>query len=450
MNSKADSLNLPRKPNSDLGHLPGESGWPIIGATYEFLTDTFGMSDRLYRKYGPIFRSRVLFQDSVVVLGPEGSAQVLNDSEQLFSSKMAWDPILDRLFPNGLMLRDFAEHRHHRRILQSAFKKPALQGYLDAMNPQLEQGVARFAKKKHFGFKPAIKSLLLDVAAEVFLGMDIGDEAAKINQAFIDTMLGSTAVVKVPNKLTAWGRALEGRKVLEAFVEKHIPEKRANPGPDFFSQICTATDEDGNVFPDDAVRDHMIFLLFAAHDTTTSTLCSIVYLLAKHPQWQGRLHAEYAGLSAHLSYDEQSGLEDTALVLKEGLRMYPPLPSIVRRTTRDTTILGYAIPANTSVSLSPLYSHYMEDYWDKPFDFDPDRFAPERAEHKRNSHQWIPFGGGAHKCIGLNFAEIQVKLFLYHLLKNYRVSIPKGYEMKCRQVPLNFPVDDLNVTLTAR
>ena len=84
------------------------------------------------------------------------------------------------------------------------------------------------------------------------------------------------------------------------------------------------------------------------------------------------------------------------------------------------------------------------------FLFDPDRFAPERAEHKRNSHQWIPFGGGAHKCIGLNFAEIQVKLFLYHLLKNYRVGIPKGYEMKCRQVPLNFPVDDLNVTLTAR
>lgn len=436
------------KPSSAVHHLPGEKGWPLLGHTYRFLTDTYNLSEELYRRHGPVFYSRVLFQDAVMLCGPEANEIVLQDRKREFSSKLAWDPLLDRLFPNGLMLRDFDEHRYHRRILQAAFKKPVLTSYLDAMGSRLSAGIDDFAGRGSFGFKPAIKSLLLDVAAEVFLGVEMGEEADAVNQAFVDTMLASMAVVKLPLPGTTWQRGLKGRSLLEDFIERHIPAKRAAPGADFFSQICAATDEDGNVFSDEAVRDHVIFLLFAAHDTTTSTLCSLVYLLAKHPEWQARLREELLGLGDSASFDGLASLEQCEWVLKETLRMYPPLPSITRRTVQETEVMGFRLPANTSVNLSPLHTHYLSECWDAPKQFDPERFSPERAEHKRHSYQWLPFGGGAHKCIGLNFAELQVKLFLYQLLRNHEVSLPAGYELRCRQVPLNFPVDDLQLSLS--
>ena len=445
-----DYQSYTTKPSSSLDHLPGETGWPILNQTVEFLLDSKAQSKRLSEKYGLLFRGRVLFQDTVVALGPEANKAVMMDSDGIYSNKLAWDPILDKLFPNGLMLRDFEEHKHHRRIMQSAFKKHALEGYVSRMVPHFQRGVQDFAGRKKFGFKTAIKELLLDVAAEVFLGVDMGDRAHKINQAFIDTMMGSTAVVKVPLLFNSWGKALKGRATLESFIAEHIQAKRKKPGPDFFSQICQAKDEEGNYFSDDAVRDHIIFLLFAAHDTTTSTLCSVLYFLSKNQEWQSKLHKEFSALPEELSFDDLATMENSVLVFKESLRLRPPLTSITRRCLQETELLGHKIPRNAQISISPLFTHYMAECWDRPEAFEPDRFGPERAEHKRHSYQWVPFGGGAHKCIGLNFAELQVKLFLFHLLRNYRVTVADDYDMKVNWVPLTFPRDEMQVRLEPR
>ena len=349
------------------------------------------------------------------------------------------------------MLRDFDEHRFHRRILQAAFKKDALQGYLDDMNPRMRDGVAAFPKNAEFGFKDSIKSLLLDVAAQVFMGVKMGEEADAINKGFLHAMEASMAVVKLPIPGTTWQKGLNGRKTLKNFIEKHIEAKRATESSDFFSQFCHAKDEDGNELSNEAVRDHTIFLLFAAHDTTTSTLCSIIYALAKNPEWQDILYEECKLIDGdHLNYDDLPKLDKAALVMKEALRMYPPVPAIPRRLIKETEIMGYTLPANTGIGISPLFTHYMEEWWSEPTKFDPERFSAERAEHKRHLYQWIPFGGGGHKCIGLNFAEMQVKLFMFHLLRNYKISTKPGYQMKYNAVPISFPTDGLPVTITAR
>ncbi|MGJ8687440.1 MAG: cytochrome P450 [Spongiibacteraceae bacterium] len=452
MKTNTDYLQSPRLPNKNIKHIPGDNGaLPVLGDTLIFLKDYVGLTKSKYEKYGPVFRSYALLQHNVAILGPEANEILLKDSDKIFSSKKAWDPMLDRVFPNGLMLRDFDEHRFHRRILQAAFKKDVLQGYLSNMNPRLKQGVADFPKNQRFGFKDSIKSLLLDVAAQIFLGVEMGNEADKINKSFVHAMEASLAVVKLPIPGTTWGKGLKGRAHLEAFINKHIASKRATESSDFFSQFCHAKDEDGNELDDAAIRDHIIFLLFAAHDTTTSTLCSIVYALAKNPEWQDILHQEYAQIEGDvLNYEDLGKLEKSALVFKEALRMYPPVPVIPRRTTKATEILGYHIPANTGVSASPLFTHYMEEYWSEPLKFDPERFSPERAEHKKHFYQWIPFGGGNHKCLGLNFAEIQVKLFLFHLLRNHTISVEPGYEMQYNTIPISLPTDGLPITISAR
>lgn len=448
----SDYLQLPRMPNSKLSHIPGDRGQlPILGDTIPFLNDYLGLVQSKASKYGPIFRNNALLQNTLALLGPEYNELVLKNGEKIFSSKLAWDPILDRLFPNGLMLRDFDEHRFHRKILQSAFKKEALTGYLDVMLPRLEQGVAGFPEGQSFGFKDEIKALLLDVAAQVFMGVDMGSDADKINRAFVNAMKASLAVVKLPIPGTLWYRGLKGRQTLVDFVESQIDAKRKVESADFFSQFCHAKDEDGNYLSNEAVRDHIIFLLFAAHDTTTSTLCSIVYALAKNPEWQDKLYEEFQALGKSTpDYSDLGTFEKAGLVFQEALRMYPPVPVIPRRCIEETEIGGYRIPKNTAIGVSPLYTHYMEEWWTEPARFDPERFSPERAEHKKHFYQWLPFGGGSHKCLGLNFAEIQVKLFLFALLGKYRISVDPGYEMQYSPVPISFPTDGLPICLNRR
>ncbi len=445
-----DYQDYPRRATRNIKHIPGSSGLPLFGQTFSFLRNYKALTAERYKKHGQISRGNTLFQHSLTLLGPEANEIVLKNSEGQFSSRLAWNPLLDRLFPNGLMLKDADAHRYDRKILQGAFKKSAIEGYLDTMNPHLESGLKAWPQGKEFHFQHAVKQLLLEVAAEVFLGVEMGDEAAEVNQAFVDAMQASMAVVKLDIPGTLWHRGLRGRQKLEDFVMAHIDAKRSGQGRDIFSQICHATDEDGNQFSDEAVRDHIIFLLFAAHDTTTSTLCSIVYALAKNPEWQQRLREEFKDVGkAQLEYDDLGQLDDTKLVFKEALRMYPPVPGIPRRTVKDMELFGYQIPKNTAVAISPLFTHYMEEYWTEPNRFDPERFSKARAEDKKHFFQWVPFGGGAHKCLGLNFAEVQTKLFLFHLLTRYQIKVKDGYEMPRTWVPLIFPADGLPVSFDA-
>lgn len=446
--SNFDYKRFPRTPCSQLQHIPGDSGWPIVGDTFSFLKDAKTLTENKYRQYGPVFRVNSFFQNTVVTLGPEANEAVFKNQAHHFSNKLAWDPTLDRIFPNGLMLMDFDQHKYDRKILQGAFKKQAIEGYLDSMAPRIQSGLETWPTKQPIFFYQRVKSLLLDVAAEVFLGIDIAYKADSINQAFIAAVEASTAVIKLPLLGRRWQRGLQGRATLEQFIHGHLDQKRQSNSGDFFAQICRASDDDGQLIPDRAIVDHIIFLLFAAHDTTTSTLCSIIYSLAKHPRWQERLREEIVALDSHeLTYDDCARLENCSLVFREALRMYPPLPVIPRRCIQQTDIMGYTIPENASVGLSPLFTHYMEEYWNKPEQFDPDRFSKQRAEDKKHFFQFVPFGGGHHKCLGLNFAEIQSKLFLFHFLRHYRVSVDKHYSMKHSIVPLSLPTDGLPVRI---
>lgn len=447
-NPPIDYRDYARMPEPAITHIPGDSGWPVFGDTFEFLRDYKGLTERKYHRYGPVFRTYGMFQHTIVLLGPDANQAVLRDQAENFSSKLAWDPLLDRIFPNGLMLMDGDIHKYNRKLLQTAFKKSAIEGYLQRMNPHLAQGVAQWPQRRSFAFYEHIKRLLLDVAAEVFLGVDMGEDAARINQSFVHAVDASVAVVRLPVFNNRWHKGIKGRRFLEQFIGRHIDAKRAGAGRDFFTHICQVKDDDGHEFARQAIVDHMIFLLFAAHDTTTSTLCSIIYSLAQNPQWQQRLRDEYRALGKDsLDYDDLARLESTEWVFREALRLYPPLPTIPRRCLRDTEILGHRIPRNAGVGISPLFTHYMPEFWSNPQRFDPERFAPARAEDKRHFFQFVPFGGGHHKCLGLNFAEVQSKLFLFHLLRRYRVGVAPGYAMQYSRVPMSLPTDGLPITL---
>lgn len=437
--------------SDDIKHIPGEDGLPWFGHAREFLSDPRAMSRRMRETYGPVFRTRFLGQRTVSLAGLEGLELVLLDREKNFSSEQGWDHTIGRLFHRGLMLLDFDEHRYHRRIMQAAFKRDALEHYMASMHEVVTRSMGDWAAQRDFRFYPAIKQLTLDNAAVAFLGIELGDEADRLNKAFIDSVAAAIALIRVPIPGLGFWRGLKGRALLERFFRSQIPARRESNSQDMFTRLCHATDDEGRRFSDDDIVDHMIFLMMAAHDTLTSSLTTAAYGLAANPEWQARLREEGAAIGdGPLSYDQLDDLPQTEWLFNEALRMWGPVPFVPRRSQREFEFAGVRVPANVQIGVSPDAAHYDPEIWTDPERFDPERFSPERAEHKRHMFAFCPYGGGAHKCIGMHFALILGKVVLRQLVTRFDIALPAGRAHAVQQLPIPKPKDGLPLTLTPR
>lgn len=440
------------KDNYDLGHLPGSNGWPIVGDLPKVLGDLLGLAQQRYQQYGPVSRVNMAINRGVLALGPELSQQILLDTKQDFSPKMGYRRSLKPFFGEGLLLQDFDEHRFQRRILQSGFKTPAMKGYVELMNPVLQQGINNWYHKKDFKFFPEIKSLLLKMALKVFYGVEEGEaESRRLSQAFLDCTEGQLGLFMLDLPGFKFHRGLNGRRYLREYIRKLIPTRREQAGQDMLSHMCKEKKEDGSYFSDEEILDHAGFLLFAAHDTTTSTLNHLIYYLAKHQDWQQTLRNDSLALNKPtLDYDDLAELQNLEYAFYESQRLHPSVSVMLRRTVREVELGGYKIPAHTQVFQIPAFNNRFEKYWPEPDKFDPLRFSPARAEHKAHPFAFMPFGGGAHKCIGMHFANMQTKLFTHLFLQRYQVDLLPQYQANFQMIPMPKLRDDLPLTLTLR
>lgn len=435
-----------------LDHIPGEDGWPIIGTTLELLADPIGYGAKMQVRYGNVYRHRGFGRRGVVLMGADANELVLFDRDRIFSSEQGWGPLLDLLFPRGLMLLDFDHHRVDRRALSIAFKPGPMRHYADALNHGIARQVDQW-RGQTMKFYPAIKQLTLDLAADSFMGLPLGAEADRINRAFVDMVAASIGVVRKPLPFTAMGRGVAGRTFLiDYFTRETIRRRKQGGGQDMFSQFATATRDDGTLLPVDQVVDHMIFLMMAAHDTITSSGTSLVWLLASNPDWQERVRAELlavtGGAGRPLAYDDLGKVELTEMAFKEALRLIPPVPALPRRALKEFTFGGYRIPAGTGVGITPAAVHMDPEHWPQPAQFNPLRFTPEEAA-KRHKYAWVPFGGGAHMCLGLHFAYMQIKVLMAHILTRYRIELEPGYQPQWQHWPIPKPKDGLTVRFAA-
>ena len=360
--SPAITLTPPKR--NSLTHIPGDEGWPIIGKTLDVLADPKGQVERMSAKYGLVYRSHIFGETSLVLLGPEANELVLFDQAKLFSSTHGWGQVLGLLFPRGLMLLDFEEHRLHRRALSVAFKSGPMKSYLAALDTGIAAQVKKWkAQPGPMLFYPAMKQLTLDLAATSFLGAEIGPEVDEITRAFVDMVAASISVIRKPLPGTKMARGVRGRERIVAYFSEQIPIRRnKGGGEDLFSQLCHATHENGALLSTQDIVDHMSFLMMAAHDTLTSSLTSFVGALASHPHWQTRLRDEVGALGIAAdeptSFDNLEAMHLTEMAFKEAMRLKPPVPSIPRRAVRDFNFKGYAVPAGIVVAVNPLFTHH--------------------------------------------------------------------------------------------
>ena len=435
-----------------LAHIPGDEGWPLIGSTLEALADPKQFFEKRAARHGLVVRANILGETAVNLLGPEANEFVLFDQQRLFSSKLGWERFLDRLFPRGLMMMDFDEHRLNRRALSVAFKAGPMKAYLTALDAAIASQAAQW--RANPGPKliyPAMKQLTLDIAATSFLGTPLGPEIEGVTDAFREMVAAITAPIRKPLPGTQMSRGVRGRAHILAWFTRQVPIRRESGGEDLFSELCRARMEDGELLSTQAVVDHMSFFLMAAHDTLTSSLTAFVWLLGANPTWQVRLREEIAGLGLTpgepLPFDRLEGMKLTEMAFKETLRMIPPVPALSRRALRDFTFCGHHVPAGASVAINALFTHHMPGVWPDPGRFDPERFT-DSAQNERHRFAFVPFGGGAHMCLGLNFAYMQAKCFARHLLQTLSVSIEPGYTPAWTMWPIPKPKDGLRAALT--
>ncbi len=437
---------LPMPDPATLDDIPGDDGAPIVGNTLKMLKDPMGFAQNMVATHGKVYRNKAFGGRQVALVGPEANELILFDRDKIFSSEQGWGPVLNLLFPRGLMLMDFEKHRADRRVLSVAFKPEPMRLYADALNDGIARRVAEWSGQRLL-FYPAIKQLTLDLAATSFLGIPWGPEADRINKAFVDMVQASVGVIRKPLPFTAMGRGVAGRKYLIEYFSPMVAERRASDGEDIFTQICKATDEDGQYLGVDAIVDHMNFLMMAAHDTITSSVTSMVWLLAKHPEWQDKLREEMlrvAPAGQGVGHNALGELELTEMAFKESLRLIPPVPSIPRRALKEFELGGSRLPAGPMVGINVNYTHHMAEYWPEPKKFDPMRFAPD-AVRGRHKYAWVPFGGGAHMCLGLHFAYMQAKIFMHHVLTTHRIVLDDGYTPDWQAWPIPKPRDGLPV-----
>ncbi len=422
-----------------------------MGGTFAYLRDPLTFMRDQAARHGAVSEMDFVGSRWTVLLGPDACGEALRNADKAFASGPGWGRLVGPFFDRGLMLLDFEEHHRHRRLLQAAFTRDRLEGYTAALGPAVARGLDRWDAGADFAVYPALKDLTLDLATQVFMGADDRtdpDELRAVNEAFVACVQAATAVVRLPLPGTRWGRALRGRRLLEDHLGRRLDERRTGGGDDIFSVLCRLS-QDGEQLSDADVVNHMIFLLMAAHDTSTITVSTVMQYLGQHPAWQDRLRAEAADLDEQPTLEELDGLVSFDLVLKEALRLVPPVPVLARRTVKDTEVLGVPVPAGRLTAVMIHLQHHDEALWPEPERFDPERFSVDRREDKVHRHAWEPFGGGVHKCLGMFFAGAEVKLILHQLLRRYSWTVPTDYRARLGYASLPVPLDGQPVDLHA-
>ncbi len=421
---------------------------PLIGGSLAYMHDPLTLMRELYARHGPVAPVSMPVGRTVFVLGPDACGAVLQNGDKAFVN--GWEPLVGPFFHRGLMLLDGAEHKQHRRILQQAFTRERIEGYTAALHPAVARELRSWPAGPGFAAYPALKRLTLDLATRIFMGGHrIADpaELTRVNRAFVDCVQAAGAILRVAVPGNKWHRATRGRAELERFLAAQLPAARGAGGDDLFSVLARLEDEDGARFGDTDVVNHMIFLLMAAHDTSTSTVSTAMYHLGRDLGWQERVRAEALALGPAPTVQQLSELRDLDMVIKECQRLVAPVPVVARRTVKDTEVAGRRIAAGTETAVCLQLSHHLPEYWSRPETFDPERFSPERREDRSHRFAWAPFGGGVHKCLGMAFSDIEVRTLLAQILVRFRWTVPPGYVPPMNNVSLPYPKDGLPVEL---
>ena len=420
------------KPPLDKGNL-------LFGHSIKFNNDALSLVKNLQNKYGDIFEISILHKRVTMFMTPSATKHIYLDGEDNFSSRHGWEFSLGKTFENGLMLRDFDDHRFHRGLLQDSFRRDALANYLQIVQPILDTWIEELQESKSFNLYATMKELMFKISLELFFDEIDNSRQKELEKLFTDAIKSATSVVRTPLPFTKLRKGLKARRSLLKYFESKAENVDIESNTLFAELVKTNKQEGG--LSNYEIAEHMIFLLLAAHDTTTSTLTTAIHHLSTDKNFYQELKKEANEISLTDISELKNGVKGESL-FSEAMRMYPPVPFSLRYVMRDTVVENYKLDAGTYVAIGPLVLHNDERYWENPQECDPNRFL----NADETNEAYFPFSGGAHTCLGKFFASYLFKNVIYKLVSNIE-TISSTEPLKINPAPIPFPRKDVKITL---
>jgi cytochrome P450 len=422
--------------------VPGPKGIPILGNSRDFQRDPLEFITQVAARYGDVARYRLGNVSFNQVVHPDGAQRILQDNNRNYVKGKLFNIIRD-IGGDGLFTSQDDHWLRQRRLMQPAFHRQRIAGFGDIMTGQtlelLESWRHRIESVGSLDINQEMSDLTMAIITKTMFGVGVAADTHAISQA-VDHLLGYMNFrfeypfypgLRVPTL-----RNLQARRslaLLDELVYQIIEKRRHSQGEhdDLLAMLMNARDEETNEAMDDRqLRDEVISIFVAGHETTAAALTWTFYLLAENGAAEARLHAELDTVleGRPPTMGDVPDLKYTRMVIDESMRLYPPAWITSRTCVEEDVICGYRIPAGDIAAVSPYVTHRLQEYWPDPERFDPERFNPDRPVD-RPRYAYFPFGGGPHKCIGNTFALVEATLLLATIAQRYRLAIHAGHSV---------------------
>lgn len=424
---------------------PGKSGLPWIGETISFLFDP-DFATKRRQQYGAIFRTHIIGRPTVVMSGAAANKFILATHFDKFSWRDGWPDNFKELLGASLFLQEGAEHQRNRKLLMPAFHGKALVNYVETIDKITDRYLDKWAQTGELTWFPELKNLTFEIASVLLIGSEPGAQTTELSRLFTELTNG---LFTLPLKwsYTTYGRAIAARDKLLAHIETVVLARQQQPSQDALGLLVQSQDEDGNRLSVAELKVQALLLLFAGHETTTSLIASLCLALAQHPEILATARAEQIQIGADTTISIDSLKQMTYLdrVLREVERMYPPVGGGFRGVVEEFEFNGYRVPKGWQVLYRIPEAHFDETVYPDPTSFDPDRFAPERYEYKPSDYTFATYGGGSRICIGMAFAQMELKIIAAKLLRHYSWELLPDQNLTLDPIPTLHPRDGLKV-----
>jgi len=428
----SDSFPLPPK-------LPLRSG-------LDFARDPLSFFVHSYQRLGPAFRLQAFDFNLTVMLGAQAHHAIFAEHADKLSARKGYSLLLP-LMDDALLVNDGDAHARQKRLVQPAFHVKRIETYLDIMRDVAERRTATWRDGSVIDIYAEARMMTLESIVRALTGDGFGDDFEALAETLTHTFEYVTKPsiqkwVRVNLPITGYGQSLRARARLDELLYGMIRARRtsAKRSDDMLSWLIEARDADGTQLTDKQVRDQVLLLIYAGHDTATCSLAWALHLLATHPNAIQPVVEELRriGPLAALKMADLRAMPQLDMVLDETLRLYPPVWLSLRGVTETFAFEGMRIPAGSSVMFSAGASQRLLDVFPDPQRFDPQRMAPE-LKARLPQFSYVPYGGGAHMCIGMPFAQAELKVLLAHILAHWRVQPVNSKPIAMRYNPTLAP-----------
>ena len=431
--------------------LPPTIKAPAIVGMIEALLDQFGTLEKYHKKYGEIFYSpkSSLLPPYVIFSNPQAIEQVFTANPNLFEvGQQSTAPIKVLLGNNSLVLLDGAEHRRQRKLLMPPFHGERMKSYGQTMVDVTKEVIADWKVGQTISIRDYTQEISLQVILKTIFGLNEGARYDLLKEILVDWLaifdsplnsflLFFPLLQKDLGALTPWGKFLKQKRQIRDILQQECNRRRNNPdalGEDILSLLIEARYEDGQPMNDAEIRDELLTMLFAGHETTASTLAWSFYWLHRLPEVGQKLQTELNSLPKNADFTDITKLKYLDAVVSETLRLNPVVVFVGRQLKEPFELMGYSLEAGTSLFPSIYLTHQREDIYPEPQKFKPERFL----ERQYSPYEFLPFGGGNRRCLGYAFALFEMKLVLSTILSHVELELLDNRPLKSARRGITF------------